>query len=125
MTLTVKTMTNYIHELGVAKLPHSGTTYMGHVAGVYNYIKSWEADEELCRAAVFHSIYGTEGFQDFTLPLDHRDELRALIGERAELLAYANCAMDRDSFFELVDERQDRYQIADRLTSQKIDLSTD
>ena len=123
MTLPVKTMTNYIHELGVAKLPHSRTTYLGHVVGVYNSMKSWEADDEICRAAVFHSIYGTEGFQDFTLPLDRREELRALIGPRAELLAYANCAMDRASFFALVDKHQDRYPIVDRLSSAKLDLS--
>ena len=123
--LPMKTMTEYIAQLGAATILHSRTTYLAHAVGVYKYMQSWDADDELCRAAMFHSIYGTEGFQDFTLPLDHRDELRALIGERAELLAYANCAMDRDSFFELVDERQDRYQIADRLTSQQIDLSTD
>ncbi len=123
MTLTVKTMTNYIHELGVAKLPHSGTTYMGHVVGVYNYIKSWEVDEEMCRAAVFHSIYGTEGFQDFTLPLDRREELRALIGPQAELIAYANCAMDRASFFALVDKHQDSYPIIDRLSGETLNLS--
>ena len=44
---------------------------------------------------MFHSIYGTERFQGFTLPLERRPEVRNLIGERAERLAYLNCAMDR------------------------------
>ena len=47
---------------------------------------------------MFHSIYGTEQFQRFALPLERRGEVRAQIGERAERLAYLNCAMDRASF---------------------------
>ena len=43
---------------------------------------------------MFHSIYGTEKFQGFTLPLERRAEVRALIGDRAERLAYLNCAKD-------------------------------
>ncbi len=123
MTLPMKTMTEYITQLGAAKIPHSRTTYLAHAVGVYKYMQSWDADDELCRAAMFHSIYGTERFQDFTLPLDRRPELRELIGDRAELLAYANCAMDRDSFFALVDQHQARYLIKDRLSGEHIDLS--
>ena len=125
MTLPMKTMTDYIVQLGAAKIPHSGTTYLAHAVGVYKYMKSWEADDEMCRAAMFHSIYGTEGFQDYTLSLDRRQELRALIGNRAELLAYANCAMDRTTFFAQVDNHQDRYLIADRLSGEHLDLSNE
>ena len=125
MTLPMKTMTDYIVELGAATIPHSGTTYLRHAVGVYQDMSSWGADDEMCRAAMFHSIYGTEGFQDFTLPLDRREELRALIGNRAELLAYANCAMDRTTFFDLVDKHQDRYLIRDRLTGDHLDLSNE
>ncbi len=125
MTLPMKTMTEYIAHLGAAKIPHSRTTYLAHAVGVYKYMQSWEVDDEMCRAAMFHSIYGTEGFQDFTLPLDRRQELRELIGDRAELLAYANCAMDRNSFFDLADKYQDRYLITDRLSGDHIDLSNE
>ena len=54
---------------------------------------------------MFHSIYGTERFQGFTLPLERRGEVRDLIGERAERLAYLNCAMDRASFDRALDEQ--------------------
>ena len=33
---------------------------------------------------MFHSIYGTEKFQGFTFPLERRDEVRTLIGDRAD-----------------------------------------
>ena len=123
--LPMKTMTEYIAQLGAATILHSRTTYLAHAVGVYKYMQSWDADDELCRAAMFHSIYGTEGFQDFTLPLDRREEVRALIGPRAELIAYANCAMDRASFFALVDKHQDRYPIVDRLSGETLDLSNE
>ena len=124
MRLPMKTMTDYIIRIGADKIPHTEKTYLAHAIGVYQDMKAWDEDDEMCRAAMFHSIYGTEGFQDFTLPLDRRDEMRAFIGERAELLAYANCAMDRASFFELVDTYQDNYAIKDRITGGTIDLST-
>ena len=72
---------------------------------------------------MFHSIYGTEGFQTFCLPLERRDEIRRLIGDRAERIAYANCAMDRASFYSQVDTQQDIYQLKDRITGRIIELS--
>ena len=72
---------------------------------------------------MFHSIYGTEKFQGFTLPLERRDEVRALIGERAEWLAYLNCAMDRASFDRALDQAVEPYRIIDRITGEEVPLS--
>jgi hypothetical protein len=72
---------------------------------------------------MFHSIYGTEKFQGFALPLERRDEVRALIGDRAEYLAYLNCAMDRASFDRAIDQAEEPYRIIDRITSEEIWLS--
>ena len=49
--------------------------------------------------------------------------MRTLIGERAEKLAYANCAMDRASFYSQVGKHQDIYQLKDRITGGSIVLS--
>ena len=73
---------------------------------VYRLLESQGCPEDVCRAGMFHSIYGTEKFQGFTLPLGRRDEVRALIGDRAERLAYLNCAMDRASFDRALDRRE-------------------
>src|SRR6202044_787715 len=70
-----------------------------------------------------HSIYGTEMFQGFTLPLERRAEVRALIGDRAERLAYLNCAMDRASFDRALDGTAEPYRIIDRITGEAIALS--
>ena len=44
---------------------------------------------------MFHSIYGTEGFQGFCLPYERRDDVRGLIGDRAEYLVHTFCSVDR------------------------------
>mmetsp|Transcript_76374 Transcript_76374/g.236505 ORF Transcript_76374/g.236505 Transcript_76374/m.236505 type:complete len:272 (+) Transcript_76374:77-892(+) len=64
-------------------------------------------DDELLAASLFHSIYGTEGFQQKTVPLADRPRLRSLIGERAEFVAYLNCVMDRASLDAAVIELAD------------------
>src|SRR5205807_2348343 len=78
---------------------------------------------ELCRAGMFHSIYGTQLFQGFKLPLERRPELREVIGERAERLAYLNCAMDRATLDAALDQPDGPYRITDRLTGEEVVLS--
>ena len=119
----LQTLTDYLVDFGAKDVPHTEKTYFAHAMSVYADIKKWQVDDAVCRAALFHSIYGTEGFTTLTLEIERRDELRELIGDRAEKLAYANCAMDRESFYKLVHEVRDRYQIPDRLTEGMIELS--
>src|SRR5579884_566902 len=88
-------MTDFLVGLGVEKVAHTDKSFLAHLIGVYRVMAERGCDAELCRAGMFHSIYGTELFQGFKLPLEQRPEVRALIGERAERLAYLNCAMDR------------------------------
>ena len=120
---SLKQMTAFFVEEGIEDLPHTNKTYLAHAIGVYTDMKAWGEDEELCRAAMFHSVYGTEGFQDYTLTLQRRGEMRAFIGERAERLAYWNCAMDRESLDANVVRPDGPFSIIDRLTQQKVELS--
>ena len=97
MPPTFKQLTEFFKTVGADQVAHTEKTYLAHAIGVYQDLKSWGADEDLCRAGMFHSIYGTEKFQRFALPVARRTELRDLIGPGAERLAYLNCAMDRAS----------------------------
>jgi hypothetical protein len=123
MDQSFRWMTDFLHGVGVEKVAHSNKTFMAHLVAVYRLMESEGCGEEACRAGMFHSIYGTELFQGFSLPLERRGEVRALIGERAERLAYANCAMDRASFDHAVPGNADSYRIRDRLTGEDIVLS--
>jgi hypothetical protein len=116
-------MTNFLVGLGVDKVSHTTKSFLAHLVGVYRYMEARGCSEELCRAGMFHSIYGTELFQGFKLPLERRPEVRALIGERAERLAYINCAMDRASFDQAALRSEPPYRIKDRLSGEVHELS--
>src|SRR5262249_27947404 len=98
MESSYKQLTDFLLSVGAEAVEHSNKSYLAHLIGVYRDMKDAGCTEELCRAGMFHSIYGTELFQRFALPLERRAEVRALIGERAERLAYLNCVMDRATF---------------------------
>lgn len=112
-------MTDFLLGLGIEEMSHTGKTYLGHLLAVHRLMQQQGCDVEVCRAAMFHSIYGTEEFQRFQLPLERRDEVRAVIGERAERLAYLNCAMDRTSFDAALARREPPYPMRDRFTDRE------
>jgi uncharacterized protein DUF6817 len=118
-----KRLTDFLVGIGIERIPHTEKSYLAHLIAVYRDLESLGCPEDVCRAGMFHSIYGTEKFQGFTLPLERRGEVRELIGERAERLAYLNCAMDRASFDSALDQTAEPYSIVDRITGEEIDLA--
>ncbi len=120
---TFKQLTDFFIQVGADSIEHTEKGYLAHAIGVHNDMRAWGGDDDLCRAAMYHSIYGTEYFQKFTLPLERRGEVRDLIGERAEHLAYYNCAMDRPSFDAAVERGTPPHTFIDRLTKQEVDLA--
>jgi hypothetical protein len=123
MDQDTKRLIDFLAGLGIEKVEHTEKTYLGHLVNVHRFMKAQACEPEVCLAGMFHSIYGTERFQGFKLPLERRAEIAELIGERAERLAYWNCAMDRASFDRAVAQDAPPYRIIDRLTGESIDLS--
>src|SRR6516164_1269719 len=118
-----KRMTDFLVDMGVEQVPHTHKSYLAHLIAVYRLLETQGCAKDVCRAGMFHSIYGTERFRGFTLPLERRTEVRALIGERAERLAYLNCAMNRASFDRALDQETAAYPIIDRITGEVVELS--
>jgi hypothetical protein len=118
-----KRLTSFLVGIGVEQVPHTHKSYLAHLIAVYRILQVQDCSEEVCRAGMFHSIYGTERFQGFTVPLERRGELRALLGERAERLAYLNCAMQRPSFDRVLEQGAPPYRILDRITGEEVELS--
>ena len=116
-------MTDFLVGLGTNKVAHSGKTFLAHLIGVHRDLESWGCDHEVCRAGMFHSIYGTEPFQKFKIPLEQRGDVRELIGERAERLAYLNCAMTRATFDASIEKDEGPYTMVDRFTGETVELS--
>ena len=119
----INPLTEFLIGLGTDDVPHTHDVILTHLVAVYRDLESWKCDEAVCRAGMFHSIYGTEGFQDFTLPLERRSDVREIIGERAEKLAYMNCAMDRASLEEAI-ENIGPYRVVDRINGDEIELAS-
>src|SRR2546421_5512325 len=116
MDKNYKRMTDFLVALGIEKIGHTSKSYLAHLVGLHRLMEAEGCTEELCRAGMFHSIYGTEKFQGFKLPLESRAEVRELIGARAEKLGYLNCVMDRQSFDQAALGNGDRYRFIDRMT---------
>jgi hypothetical protein len=123
MDAGVKRLTDFLVGLGIEKVGHTRKTYLGHLIAVHRLMESEGCDAELCRAGMFHSIYGTQQFQGFKLPVESRDEVQAMIGERAERIAYLNCAMNRATFDATLERAEGPYPILDRLTGETVELS--
>jgi hypothetical protein len=123
MDTNYKRLTDFLVALNVEQVPHTNKSYLAHLVAVYRLMEARGCTEEVCRAGMFHSIYGTQQFQGFKLALDQRETVRDLIGERAEKLAYLNCAMDRASLDRAVENAEAPYRITDRLTGEQVDLS--
>jgi hypothetical protein len=123
MAESFKRLTDFLVAEGVEQIGHTGKSYLAHLIGVYKLMQAQGCTEEVCQAGMLHSIYGTQRFQGFKLALERRPDVRALIGERAERLAYLNCAMERASFDRAVKQLGDHYTITDRLTGEEASLS--
>ena len=124
---TFKELTDFFQEVGATDVAHTTKSYLAHAIGVYNDMKKCDDREELAHAAMFHSIYGTERFQRFKLDLDRRGDVRALIGERAEWLAWLNCAMDREAYDAcieaLIEDESSPLYLVDRFSGERLELS--
>ena len=84
VVITVMSMTpeQFVEAIGTGNIIHnSGDLFGDHLRAVQRVLKEWGEDEELQLAGLFHSIYGTEGFQDFQLSFDRRGDIKKLIGE--------------------------------------------
>jgi len=123
MAADFKRLTDFLVGLGVDRIGHTGKSYLAHLIGVYRLMEGQGCSTEVCRAGMFHSIYGTELFQGFTIPPERRPDVAGLIGARAERLAYLNCVMDRASLDRALENTEGRYRITERLTGAVVELS--
>jgi len=122
--VTQKDLTNFLADLGLATIEHTEKTYLGHLIAVHRDLQAWGCAEDVCLGGMFHSIYGTQQFQGFTLPLERRGEVQALIGERAEQLGYWNCAMYRPVFDASAIRGEPPHRYQDRISGEEIELSS-
>lgn len=100
---------------GEGELDRGG--FYDHLVGHEQCLREWQKvegsaviDDSLCLAGLFHSLYGTQGYQASRFPVEKRAQVAELIGERAERLVFWNCAMERSTWREMVLANKDRLQ---------------
>lgn len=78
----------FLRENGSGGIGHSGATLMDHLIGVVALLVGWGAEDDVVRAGLFHSVYGTATFHPQMFTEHDRAKVQAVIGERAEYLAW-------------------------------------
>ena len=85
---------SFLESCGAGSVDHSGRTLLAHLIGTFEVLVRWRCEPYVCRAGLFHSIYGTVAFEEKMLELDKRDVVRQHIGTQAELLVYLFCTIN-------------------------------
>ena len=80
------TCINYLISKKTQQIPHYNKSFFQHLINVYNKLRRWKCEEDICYAGLFHSIYGNEYFKKETEK--NRDIIKNLIGDKAENLVY-------------------------------------
>ena len=82
---------DFLYNKNCHNIKHSHSNFLNHLIGTFNILKKWKQPEDLCVAGMFHNIYGNNYFNP-NLNVS-REEIRNLIGEKAESLVFrfVNC----------------------------------
>ena len=71
-----------------------------HLIGVNDLLRGWDVPHHVQLAGLFHSVYGTEGFdpgKSFVVPYTSRPTIIDAIGAKAERLSFIFCVLERFS----------------------------
>lgn len=95
---TLDALTDILVQAKAGLRPTPETAMLPDLVHTYELLRSYECSDEVCLAGLFHGVYGTAQAPDPLLRLSARERVRAAIGEQAEALVYACCAVDAPSF---------------------------
>ena len=88
---------DYLKDIGCDKQQHSGNrNLLHHLVGVSVLLSERGCSDDLCKAGLFHSIYGTTIFKPKMVSLEDRDKIRELLGAWAETLVYEFSMLPKD-----------------------------
>mgnify|MGYP001557427643 FL=1 len=84
-----------LSRLGANRISHKNGTLLQHLEGTWSLLRDWGNPVAVCLAGLYHSVYGTGGFEQQSVPLSDRERIIKLIGTEAEQLVYLFGACDR------------------------------
>ena len=90
----------FLVDAGAAEFPHAhGRTLLDHLVETRRIMARWLQPTWLQDAAAFHSVYSTDVYRRRLLVAGRRDEVAAVIGERAEHYAHLFGTVPRRPLF--------------------------
>jgi hypothetical protein len=112
----------FLRTASTEGMPHTERGLLDHLLGTRQLLVEWGARPAVCDAGLFHSIYGTEHYEPTAIPLSRRAEVRQLIGDEAESLAWLFCIMRRETFDQNLC-RHGGFTLQHRLTAEWLPLN--
>lgn len=112
----------FLRTVNTDTMPHTDRGLLDHLLGTRELLVGWGARPAVCDAGLFHSVYGTEHYVPTAIPLSMRTEVRHLIGDDAESLAWLFCMMRRETFDQNL-HRPGGFTVQHRLTEEWLPLS--
>lgn len=95
----MKNIFNQLAQLGVGEFKHYNGSLASHLENTHAILSDWESSEKVCKAGLFHAVYGTAGYAEQVCDLSQRQQVQALIGADVEELVYLYCACDRQQYY--------------------------
>ena len=89
----------FLLDKNADKVDHSGRTFLEHLIGVAEILEDWDCSFDTVMAGMFHNIYGNKHY-DPGLNVT-REEVKKLIGEKSENLAWTFENTDREKIIDL------------------------
>src|SRR5210317_280292 len=77
---------NYLVTKKTQEIVHHNKSFFQHLINVYNTLRKWKCEEDVCYAGLFHAIYGNEYFSQ-QIEKD-RNVIKNLIGHKSELIVF-------------------------------------
>jgi hypothetical protein len=101
--------------LGAGEFQHLSGSLAAHLRGTEALLRRWGNRESLCRAGLYHAVYGTDGIEGSLVSLATRERIAQAIGAQAEGIVYRYAACARDVFHPRIGSA-DELAFADRFT---------
>jgi len=112
-------LVDFLREAGAQDCGHAGgRTLLDHLLGTREVLRRWQVPRWLQDVGALHSVYSTDVYKFQLVPKARRKDVRALVGVRAERLAWLFCVLPRSDLFAAADrlraEGNERFPIENR-----------
>ena len=98
----ISTKIKFLRDCGAHLCEHSGKTLLEHLEGTRDILRKEGAPEYLQDAGLFHSVYGTTYYMPDEGISTSREDVKKIIGEQAEEIAYWYCVLQAPRINEIV-----------------------